>query len=96
MTEKRPVHGLLARCFAEEHGDEVKTKARYVMLRAIEIETDEAVRARDEVNRAKKREREVTAEKSAFTEEKAKRLEWIVFAAFVIIGLVSLVSLFKK
>ena len=47
LTEKRPVPGLFARCFAEEHGDETRTKARYIELRAIEIEQEETARRRD-------------------------------------------------
>jgi hypothetical protein len=41
LVEKRPNHGLFARCFAEAEGDEAKTKARYITLRAAELEESE-------------------------------------------------------
>ena len=43
LIEKRPVQGLFARCFAEADGDEAKTRARYIALRAAEIEEEERV-----------------------------------------------------
>jgi len=41
LDVKRPIRELFARCFAEEHGDEAKTRARYLLLRALEIEKEE-------------------------------------------------------
>ncbi len=41
LIEKRPVQGLFARCFAEIERDEAKTKAKYIALRAAQLEADE-------------------------------------------------------
>jgi hypothetical protein len=43
LIEKRPVQGLFARCFAETEGDEAKTKAKYIALRAVEIQEQERI-----------------------------------------------------
>lgn len=86
LVEKRPRQGLFARCFAEADGDEAKTKARYISLRAAEIEEEERVvhEAAQKELRKKEHVAQEAAQKELRVKEAAKRklIESSTFESF--------------
>ena len=70
LVEKRPKHGLFARCFAEADGDEAKTKARYITLRAAELEEAERIACETALQELRRREAEHSKLIESFTFEK--------------------------
>src|SRR5215471_12596103 len=72
LLDKRPNRGLFARCFAEADGDEAKTKARYITLRAAELEEAEAAARAEHAQELRRREAEHRKLLESFTFEMFK------------------------
>ena len=70
LLDKRPNRGLFARCFAEADGDEAKTKARYITLRAAELEEAEAAARKAHAQELNRRE---AAAREAHAQELSRR-----------------------
>ncbi|HEY1662330.1 MAG TPA: hypothetical protein VGI03_07920 [Verrucomicrobiae bacterium] len=58
LVEKRPSQGLLARCYSEAEGDEAKARAKYVAMRAKEIEEQEEAAIKQYEQQVKRKESE--------------------------------------
>ena len=72
LVEKRPTLGLFARCFAEANGDEARTKAKYIALRACEIEQEERAERDARAEQVRKREEEKSKLIDSFTFESVR------------------------